>query len=172
MGIIKDMTETNNTHIRPSWDEYFIEIMEAIAKRATCDRGRSGCVIAKDKRVVSTGYVGSPAHCAHCDESGHEMHTVLREDGTQSRHCIRTAHAEQNAIAQAARSGISTDGATLYCKMTPCYVCAKMIINAGIKRVVSMKDYHGGTRSKEVFKEAGVEFDLLNQELETYSDMK
>lgn len=166
------MTESNNTHIRPSWDEYFIEIMEAIAKRATCDRGRAGCVIAKDKRVVSTGYVGSPAGCVHCDDVGHEMHTVIQEDGTQSRHCIRTAHAEQNAIAQAARNGIPTDGATLYCRMTPCYVCAKMIINAGIKRVVSQKDYHGGLRSKEVFNEAGVEFDLINQELETYADMK
>jgi dCMP deaminase len=62
---------TENIHVRPSWDEYFIEIMEAIAKRATCDRGRSGCVIAKDKRVVSTGYVGSPAECAHCDDIGH-----------------------------------------------------------------------------------------------------
>lgn len=163
---------TENNHKRPSWDEYFIEIMDAIAKRATCDRGRSGCVIAKDKRVVSTGYVGSPAGCVHCDDVGHEMHTVLQEDGTQSRHCIRTAHAEQNAIAQAARNGVATDGATLYCKMTPCYVCAKMIINSGIKRVVSLKDYHGGVRSKEVFKEAGVQFDLLNQELETYSDMK
>jgi dCMP deaminase len=100
------------------------------------------------------------------------MHTVVAEDGKQSRHCIRTAHAEQNAIAQAARNGVATDGATLYCKMTPCYVCAKMIINSGIKRVVSMKDYHGGSRSKDLFEEAGVKFDLLNQELETYSDMK
>ena len=135
------MNETNISHKRPSWDEYFIEIMDAIAKRATCDRGRSGCVIAKDKRVVSTGYVGSPAGCSHCDEAGHEMHTVVQEDGTQSRHCIRTAHAEQNAIAQAARNGVATDGATLYCKMTPCYVCAKMIINSGIKRVVVMHTF-------------------------------
>lgn len=167
-----NMSESNNTHVRPSWDEYFIEIMEAIAKRTTCDRGRSGCVIAKDKRVISTGYVGSPAGCVHCDDVGHEMHTVVQEDGTQSRHCIRTAHAELNAIAQAARNGVVTEGATLYCRMTPCYVCAKMIINSGIKRVVSQKDYHGSKRSKEVFEEAGIKFDLLNQELLTYSDMK
>lgn len=166
------MKENTTSHKRPSWDEYFIEIMHSIGKRATCDRGRSGCVIAKDKRVVSTGYVGAPAGCAHCDDVGHEMHTVLQEDGAQSRHCIRTAHAEQNAIAQAARDGVSTKGATLYCKMTPCYVCAKMIINAGIVRVVAEKDYHGGSRSKDIFKESGVSFELLNNELETYKDMK
>lgn len=159
-------------NLRPSWDEYFLGIMDMVGSRATCDRGRSGSVIVKDKRIISTGYVGAPSGCAHCDESGHEMSTVLKEDGTQSRHCIRTTHAEQNAIAQAARAGVSTDGATLYCKMSPCYVCAKMIINSGIKRVVAKMDYHGADRSKEIFKEAGVEFILLNNETEKYSDMK
>ncbi len=166
------MTESNNTHVRPTWDEYFIEIMPLVGSRSTCDRGRLGCVIVKDKRIISSGYAGSPAGCKHCDEAGHEMHTVTQEDGTESRHCIRTSHAEQNAIVQAAKIGVSTDGATLYIKMTPCYICAKMVINAGIKRVVALNDYHASKRSKEVFKEAGVEFDLLNQELETYSDMK
>jgi dCMP deaminase len=172
MGIIEGMNESNNIHVRPSWDEYFIEIMKIVGSRSTCDRGRLGCVIAKDKRVISTGYSGSPAGCKHCDEAGHEMHTVTQEDGTESRHCIRTSHAEQNAIVQAAKIGVSTDGATLYIKMTPCYTCAKMVINAGIKRVVALNDYHASKRSKEVFEEAGVEFDLLNQELETYADMK
>ncbi|MDD5318882.1 MAG: cytidine/deoxycytidylate deaminase family protein [Candidatus Pacebacteria bacterium] len=166
------MSEKNTKKERPSWDEYFLGIMDMVAARSTCDRGRSGCVIAKDKRIVSTGYVGAPAGCAHCDEVGHEMHTVVQEDGTQSRHCVRTTHAEQNAVAQAARSGSSTDGATLYCKMTPCYVCAKMIINAGITRVVATKDYHGGGRSKEIFKESGVQFELLDDALEVYEDMK
>ncbi|MCK5062265.1 cell division protein DedD, partial [Candidatus Parcubacteria bacterium] len=87
------------------------------------------------------------------------------------RHCIRTTHAEQNAIAQAARFGARLDGSTLYCKMTPCYVCAKMIINTGIKRVVCAQDYHGGARSKEVFKEANIKFDLLNDKMTTYEDM-
>lgn len=159
-------------HTRPSWDEYFIDIMRVVGERGTCDRGKSGCVIVKDKRIISTGYVGAPAGCRHCDEAGHEMHTVVQEDGTQSKHCIRTAHAEQNAIVQAARFGISTDGGTLYCKMTPCYVCAKMIINAGIKRVLAEKDYHAGARSKELFKEAGVQYELLNSETVTYSNMK
>jgi dCMP deaminase len=162
-------TAQNN---RPSWDEYFVQIMEIVGSRGTCDRGKSGCVIVKDKRIISTGYVGAPIGCKHCDEAGHEMHTVIHEDNTESRHCIRTTHAEQNAIVQAARIGISTEGAVLYCKMTPCYVCAKMIINAGIIRVVALKDYHAGARSKDLFKEAGVEFVLLNEETEQYNDMK
>lgn len=157
---------------RPSWDEYFIEIMDSVAKRATCDRGRSGCVIAKDKRILTTGYVGSPVGCAHCDDAGHEMHEVLNEDGTSSKHCIRTTHAEQNAIAAAARFGIRLEGATLYCNMTPCYICAKIIINSGIVRVVAKNDYHKGQRSKEIFKEAGVEYELLNSETVTYENMK
>lgn len=159
-------------HKRPSWDEYFIEIMHTVSTRATCDRGRSGCVIVKDKRLLTAGYVGAPVGCKDCDEVGHEIDTVTGENGIISKHCIRTTHAEQNAIVQAAKIGISIDGATLYCKMTPCYVCAKMIINAGIKRVVAEMDYHGGGRSKEIFKEARIEFVLLNSEMKTYSNMK
>jgi dCMP deaminase len=157
---------------RPSWDEYFMKMTEMAGSRGTCDRGRSGCVITKDKRIISTGYVGSPIDTMHCDEAGHEMHTVTHPDGSQSRHCIRTTHAEQNAICQAARVGIALEGATLYCKMTPCYTCAKMIINSGIKRVVCENDYHAGKRSKEIFAESGVQFKLLNPEMVTYADMK
>jgi len=154
---------------RPSWDEYFLEVMEAIAKRATCDRGRSGCVVARDKRIVATGYVGSPSRAAHCDEVGHELCNTVDADGTVSTHCIRTAHAEQNAIAHAARIGSPLEGATLYCKMTPCYSCAKMIINAGIVRVVALNDYHAGQRTKEIFKESGVKFELINKKIQKYS---
>lgn len=157
---------------RPSWDEYFLKITEMIGTRGTCDRGRTGCVIVKDKRIVCTGYVGSPIGVKHCDEIGHEMHTITHENGEQSRHCIRTTHAEQNAICQAARFGTPLDGATLYLKMTPCYVCAKMIINAGIKRVVCAQDYHAGARSKEIFKESGIEYNLLNDEMVSYPDQK
>ncbi len=164
--------EKENKNDRPSWDQYFIDIMHIVGERGTCDRGKSGCVLVKDKRIISTGYVGAPAGCKHCDESGHEMHTVIQEDGTQSKHCIRTTHAEQNAIVQAARFGIPTNGSTMYSKMTPCYACAKMIINSGIKRVVSEGDYHAGSRSKEIFKEAGVEFVLLNDVMTTYANMK
>jgi dCMP deaminase len=98
------------------------------------------------------------------------MHKVVREDGTESNHCIRTAHAEQNAIAQSARVGAALEGSTLYCQMTPCYACAKMIITAGIERVVSRNDYHAGARSKEIFAEAGVAFELMNTKVEEYTN--
>lgn len=165
------MTSHPEPYQRPSWDEYFMSIAQVVGTRATCDRGRSGCVIVKDKHILTTGYVGSPPGIAHCDEVGHEMHTVINEDGTESKHCIRTTHAEQNAIVQAARMGVSLLGATLYCKMTPCYVCAKLIITAGITRVVAEKEYHGGIKSKPLFEQAGVKFELLNNEMETYSNM-
>ncbi|MEI6528629.1 MAG: cytidine/deoxycytidylate deaminase family protein [bacterium] len=163
------MTET---YKRPSWDEYFLQLVDMVGSRGTCDRGRAGSVIVKNKRILTTGYVGAPSGLPSCDDVGHEMHTVTQEDGTISKHCIRTSHAEQNAINNAARVGIAVEGATLYCKMTPCYKCAQSIINAGIIRVVSLKDYHGGSRSKEIFKEAGVQFELLNNEMVTYSNMK
>lgn len=153
---------------RPSWDEYFSHLANLVGERGTCDRGQCGCLITRDRRIVSTGYAGSPMGCVHCDEVGHEMHTVIHEDGTESKHCIRTTHAEQNAICQAARFGISLDGGTLYVKMAPCYTCAKMMINAGIKRVVCLQDYHASARSKEIFKEAGVEFVLLDDKVVEY----
>jgi len=161
------MSETQ-PYQRPKWDDYFMEICQSVAKRATCDRGRSGCVIARDKQILTTGYVGSPIGLPHCDEIGHEMHQVVHDDGHASQHCIRTAHAEQNAICQAAKLGIALDGATLYCKMTPCYACAKMIINVGIRRVVCEKDYHDSDRSKEVFAQAGIELVILIPEAEQY----
>jgi dCMP deaminase len=158
-------------YIRPSWDEYFMNIAEYAGSRGSCDRGRSGCLIVRDKRILSTGYVGSPLGLNHCDDIGHEMHTVISEDGTTTRHCIRTSHAELNAIANAARLGVSLDCATLYCHMTPCYTCAKIIINAGIKRVVAKMDYHAGQRSKEIFDEAGIVYELLNKKTQKYKDM-
>lgn len=157
-------------YVRPSWDEYFMNIAELVGSRGTCARGRSGCVIVRDKRILVTGYVGSPAGLPHCDEVGHEMSTVLNDDGTTSEHCVRTAHAEQNAISQAARLGVAIEGGTLYCHMTPCYSCAKSLINAGIIKVVASKDYHRGQRTKEVLKEAGVKLIILHHETEDYSE--
>ncbi|NTV23904.1 MAG: cell division protein DedD [Nanoarchaeota archaeon] len=154
--------------MRPTWDEYFMEVARAVAKRATCDRGMSGCVIAKDKQILVTGYVGSPKGLPHCDEVGHQMKTVIHEDGTKTQHCTRTTHAEQNAICQAAKRGVPIDGATVYCKMTPCATCAKMIINAGIVRVVCEKKYHAGQESEEMFATAGVKFEAINDEVEKY----
>jgi dCMP deaminase len=114
-------------HARPSWDDYFMDITFQVAKRSTCDRARVGAVIVKDKRILTTGYNGSPAGLPHCDEIGH-----LIVGG----HCVRTLHAEQNAIIQAALHGVSVAGGTIYVTHQPCITCAKMIINAGIRRVV------------------------------------
>ena len=155
---------------RPSWDEYFLEISRSVAKRATCNRGRSGCVIAGDKQILVTGYVGSPKGLPHCDEVGHLFEETIHSDGVKRNHCVRTTHAEQNAICQAAKLGIAIEGATLYCKMTPCSVCAKMIINAGIKRVVCEKRYHAGQESEEMFRMAGVKFELVSEEVQEYSN--
>ena len=153
---------------RPDWDRYFLDMCEAVAKRATCDRGKCGSVIVKDKRIMTTGYVGAPAGLPHCDEAGHDLRTMTDMDGKVSQHCVRTLHAEQNAILQAARFGIPLEGSTIYTKMTPCRTCAMMIINAGIKRVVCEKRYHADADSLEMFKQAGVELVIMNHEVEKY----
>jgi len=155
---------------RPSWDEYFLNIAKVVSSRATCDRGRNGAVIVKNKRILTTGYVGSPISLPHCDEVGHMLHDVLDENGKISKHCVRTIHAEQNAILQAALHGISTEGATLYIKFEPCFVCAKMIINAGIKKVVCERRYHAGELTRQIFKDAGVDLVILKDEVESYPD--
>ena len=156
------------TNSRPNWDRYFLDLCEAVARRATCDRGRSGCVIVKDKRIMTTGYVGAPAGLPHCDEVGHDMRKIFDNNGNVTQHCVRTLHAEQNAIIQAARFGIPLEGATLFCKMTPCRTCAMMIINAGIKRVVCDKRYHDDADTREMFKQACVELVIMNDEVEKY----
>ena len=166
------MTEQTSAehYIRPTWDEYFMEVCRAVAKRSTCDRGRVGSVIARDKHILVTGYAGAAKGMPHCDEVGHQMKTVTHEDGRQSQHCMRTAHAEQNAIVQAANLGISIEGATCYCRMTPCGACAKMLINGGIKRVVCEKRYHTGSETEEMFRQVGVELDYFEDKIETYAN--
>ncbi len=154
---------------RPTWDEYFMEVANAIAKRATCDRGRSGCVIAKDNQILATGYVGAPAGLPHCDDVGHQMRKVLHEDGSVTQHCVRTVHAEQNAICQAAKRGVAIGGATLYCRMTPCRTCAMLIINCGIVRVVSEYRYHDAAESEDMFKAAGVALEYVHDEVLKYT---
>ncbi len=155
---------------RPSWDAYFMEIAHTVSTRATCDRGRSGCVIARDRQILVTGYVGSPVGLPHCDDAGHQMKKILHEEGHTTMHCVRTVHAEQNAICQAARLGISITGATLYCRMTPCRVCAMLIINCGIKRVMCEKKYHAGKESEQLFADAGVRIEYFTNEVLTYKD--
>ena len=156
-------------YIRPLWDEYFMNIMQAVSTRATCDRGRSGCVIVRDKHILTTGYVGSPPGLPHCDEVGHQMKTTIHEDGHQTQHCVRTIHAEMNAIVQAARIGVSLDGATLYCRMTPCATCARSIIGAGIKHVICEKRYHAGEESEKMFEQVGIKLDFMTAETQNYA---
>lgn len=155
---------------RPSWDDYLMEVAHAVSKRATCDRGRSGCVIAREGRILVTGYVGSPTGFPHCDDVGHQMKQLTHEDGTITRHCMRTVHAEQNAICQAAKMGVPIDGATLYCRMTPCRTCAMLIINCGIARVVCERRYHAGAESEGMFKQARIEFTYKYDETQAYTD--
>jgi len=163
-----EIVSETGTYSRPSWDDYFMEVADAISKRATCDRGRSGCVIARDRQILVTGYVGSPQGLPHCDEVGHQLRKVIHEDGQVSQHCVRTVHAEQNAICQAAKRGIGIAGATLYCRMTPCRTCAMLLINCGIVRVVCERKYHAGAESEELFRQAGIALEYKLDEIEPY----
>jgi len=159
---------SNVEYKRPSWDEYFMEVVHAISKRATCGRGRSGCVIAKENQILVTGYVGSPKGFAHCDEVGHLMRKQVNNEGSISEHCVRTVHAEQNAICQAAKRGISIDGATIYCTMTPCRTCTMLLINCGIKRVYCESRYHDYLEPEAMMKEAGIEMVYQYEEVKQY----
>lgn len=115
---------------RETWDSYFMRLAKQVATRGTCDRALVGCVLTRDKRIIATGYNGSPPGHPHCDDQGHVM-----IDG----HCVRTIHAEMNAILQAARTGTSLDGTTCYTTHEPCLNCMKSLLTAGIKRVVFLK---------------------------------
>ena len=167
--------------MRISWDEYFLAVMDATALRASCDRGKSAAVIVKDNRILATGYVGAPSGLPSCDEIGHQLikrfelsqfEWELSEDGKSSTtipnhyfstHCIRTVHAEQNAIVNCARNGVSTLGATMYVTMTPCRICAMMIIQAGIKSVIARNKYQKDAETREMFKLAGVHLEILSE---------
>lgn len=144
-----------NTQQRPSWDEYFLEIIELIKKRSTCIRRQVGAIIVKDKRILATGYNGAPTGCRHCLDIGCLRDELNIPSGERHELC-RAVHAEQNAIAQAAQHGTSVAGATLYVTHQPCSMCAKMIINAGIIRIIYKGDYPDGL-SLELLDEAGIE---------------
>lgn len=154
--------------MRPSWDDYFLGLVDEVATRATCDRGKSGSVVVRDKRIICTGYVGSPSGMPHCDDAGHDFKQVIDDDGTTRQHCVRTVHAEQNAIVQAARYGLQLEGTTLYCSMEPCRVCAMLIASTGISRVVARKRYHAGGDTPEILAAAGVTLDIVDDVVESY----
>ncbi len=160
-------------YIRPSWDEYFLNLLEPIGSRGSCDRGRSGAVIVSPGHtIVATGYVGAAPGQPHCDEVGHMLNTVIREDGTQSQHCVRTLHAEENAILQCAKDGISVEGTTIYTKMVPCYNCAMRIVRVGIKRVVALKRYHTDQLSIKLFRDAEVNLVIMDNAVESYENQQ
>ncbi len=142
-------------HERPSWDEYFMDITCLVAKRATCLRRAVGAVVIKDRRLLSTGYNGAPSNVRHCAQTGCLRQQLSVPSGERHELC-RGIHAEQNAIIQAAYHGVSIKGATLYCTNQPCSICAKMIINAGIVRIV-YQDGYADALAGEMLAEAGVE---------------
>jgi dCMP deaminase len=125
---------------RPSWDEYFLEIAMLVGKRATCIKRTVGAILVKDNRILSTGYNGSPKGMRHCAEVGCIRKEMSLPSGQRHELC-RGLHAEQNAIIQAAVHGVKIDGATIYCTYQPCVICAKMMINAGIVRIVFRGNY-------------------------------
>jgi dCMP deaminase len=125
---------------RPSYDEYFMEMAHVVAKRSTCLRRKVGAILVKDKHILSTGYNGAPKGLTHCEELGCQREQMGIPPGERHEIC-RGLHAEQNAIIQAAVFGISIKDSVLYCTNTPCVVCAKMLINAGIKEIVFSGDY-------------------------------
>lgn len=136
---------------RPDWDEYFMGFAAAAARRGTCDRKHVGAVIVVDKQVVATGYNGSVRGMPHCDEAGHDM---------EAGHCVRTIHAEMNAVAQAASRGVRIEGASIYTTASPCWACFRVLVNAGIRRFIFAEAYREGdarTRIAQVADKLGLE---------------
>lgn len=139
---------------RPTWDEYFMGLARLAATRATCDRLHVGAVLVRDRRVIATGYNGSLPGLPHCDDVGHDL-----VDG----HCVRTSHAEANAVQQAARHGVSVDGATLYVTAFPCWPCARMVFGAGVRRIVYADAYRIDARVLAAAESMGVAIDFAGE---------
>jgi len=147
------------TYKRPSWDEYFIGIAELVSKRSTCLRRKVGAVLVKDRRILATGYNGAPSMVKHCDETGCIREKLKIPSGERHELC-RGLHAEQNSFLQAALHGTSLKGSSLYSTTQPCVICAKMIINAGIKEIVIRGDYPDRL-SKQFLREAKIKVRVL-----------
>ncbi len=140
---------------RPSWDQYFIEITHLVATRSTCMRRHVGALLVKNRNILATGYNGTPSGIRHCEETGCLRERLKVPSGERHELC-RGLHAEQNAIIQAARHGINIDGSTLYCTTMPCIICTKMLINAGISRIV-FEDGYSDELAQEMVAESGIE---------------
>ena len=140
---------------RPGWDEYFMDIVSLVAKRSTCLRRSVGAVLVRDRRVLATGYNGAPSGIRHCLDVGCLREQMQVPSGERHELC-RGLHAEQNAIIQAALHGVSINGSTLYSTNHPCVICAKMIINSGIRKVL-YQDGYADDLAREMLKESGIE---------------
>jgi len=144
---------------RPTWDEYFMDIARLVASRSTCLRRQVGAVMVKDKNILATGYNGTPSGIRHCSEVGCLRQQMNVPSGERHELC-RGLHAEQNAIIQAAKHGVNIDGAVLFCTHSPCIICAKMLINSGVKRIVCSDGYPDPLASS-MLDEAGVIVDRM-----------
>jgi dCMP deaminase len=166
--------------MRPTWEEYFISVLDAVSLRGSCDRGRCGAVLVRDNRILATGYVGAPSGLPTCEDEGHQLvrrciipekyfhnnYTIYDTPPHEfTTHCVRTVHAEINAILNCARNGVSTLDSTLYVGMTPCPTCAMAIIQAGIEEVVAKNQYQKGSESIEMFNKVGIKYKTLNESL-------
>ena len=147
---------------RPSWGTYFMNITNLVAERSTCTRRAVGAVLVKEKRILSTGYIGAPSGLKHCLEVGCLREQLGIESGKMHELC-RGIHAEQNAIIQAAYHGVSVNGAVIYCTNQPCSICARMIINAGIQKIYYQSGY-ADPLAKELLGEAGIELKQINSD--------
>lgn len=154
--------------MRPSWDNYFMDIAHLVKRRSTCLRRNVGAVLAKDKNILATGYNGAPSGITHCEVTGCLREKLGVPSGERHEIC-RGLHAEQNAIIQAAKHGTSIAGATLYCTNLPCSICTKMIINAGIIRIV-YGDGYPDFLAEEMQKESGIEMVKLGGTAEATPD--
>lgn len=163
------------TTIRPTWDQYFINMLPAIGARSTCDRGKCGAIITRDNTILSTGYAGAPTGFPHCDDIGHDFETIKKQEAyyndveqtlhykdINEMHCTRTIHAEMNAIYHAANIGVSLKGGTLYSTMFPCFRCAMAIVQVGIIEVIAVNAYHASEKSHNIFMQSNVKYRLLN----------
>ena len=139
---------------RPTWDEYFIQVAELVSSRSTCLRRKVGAVLVKERRILATGYNGAPSGLPHCDETGCLRQTLGVMSGEKHELC-RGLHAEQNVLLQAALHGIGVKNSLLYLTCTPCSICAKMIINAGIKEII-YKESYPDKMAQDFFRVAGV----------------
>ena len=149
-----------NPESRTSWERYFMKIAQQVATRSTCDRKHIGAVIVRDKTILSTGYNGSIRKLAHCDDVGHLM-------DAEGEHCIRTVHAEANAIAQAAKNGVNVNGSEIYITTSPCWTCFKLLANSGIVKVVFGEFY----RDERIFSAAELA-NIQLKHLELENDVK